>query len=288
MRQYNGLTIEYNSRNAQTNILDVRPVETGLLGQSNTGSGFYPFTSSDFIDPGSGRSTDCPSLDLKGLDYRVFWNEAGRYLYDAEIADLPDGGFSVLLANFDATLGDYHFYVSTVASQTENTSVEPVTLEEAKEHLRVDFTEDDTLITRLITRARRAIENYCSISIVSKQVSVVMDLITDTELPLGPVVGNVVSFTDKDGNAIDGSAFSVYGLDYKHLAITSRYWPRSVIVYNTGMAIVDEDLKLAILNEIAFRYENRGETTQSRSGINPGICYDAIELAQPYKREAWR
>ncbi len=39
-------------------------------------------------------------------------------------------------------------------------SVEPVTLAQAKLHLRVDFTDDDTLITALIIAARQHCENY--------------------------------------------------------------------------------------------------------------------------------
>lgn len=287
MRQYNGLTYQYNSRQAHTNFWDVGHTETGILGQSNTGSGFYPFTSADFVDPGSGRATDCPSTDLKGLDYRVYWNEASRFLYEAEVADLPGGGFSVLITDFDASLGDYHFYVSTVASQTTNTSIEPVTLEEAKEHLRVDFNEDDNKITRLITQCRRAIENYCCISIVSKQVTCLVDLFTATQLPYGPVVGDIVSFTDQDGNNIDPGAFRVDGDLFKRISPKIRTWCNARLVYNTGYAIVDEDLKLAILCEIAFRYENRGETTQNRMGVNPGVCYDATVLADAYKCEAW-
>lgn len=288
MRQYNGLTYEFNSRQAQTNIRDLYIQETGQLGQSNTGSGFYPFTSADFIDPGSGRLTDCPSTALKGLNYRVFWNEATRFLNEDEIADLPAGGFSVLIDDFDAGLGDYHFYVSTIAATTSNLSIEPVTLEQAKEACRVDFDEDDALLTRMISQCRRVIENFCNISIVSKQVSVVMDLITRTELPLGPVSGDIISFKDRNGNDIDTSFYRVSGISFKAIEPLSHFLYNSTLVYNTGYAVVDEDLKLAILSEISFRYENRGDSIQNRQGVNPGVCYDAVVLADPYKREAWR
>jgi hypothetical protein len=40
-------------------------------------------------------------------------------------------------------------------------AVEPVTLALAKQHLRVDFTDDDVLITGLITAARQWAEVYC-------------------------------------------------------------------------------------------------------------------------------
>ena len=45
-------------------------------------------------------------------------------------------------------------------SVTTPPTSEPITLAEAKEHLNVDFTEDDTLIGAMIMAARTAVENY--------------------------------------------------------------------------------------------------------------------------------
>jgi uncharacterized phiE125 gp8 family phage protein len=39
-------------------------------------------------------------------------------------------------------------------------AIEPVTLDQAKQHLRVDYSEDDSLITGLITAARQYAEKY--------------------------------------------------------------------------------------------------------------------------------
>lgn len=280
------LFIDYNCRTNQNNFYDIGVQETGLLGQTNSGSGFFAFTSADFVDPGSGKKTDCPFVEIKGLEYRVFWNEASRFLYESELADLTDGGFSVLIPDFDASLGDYHFYVSTLSSETQNTSIEPITLADAKDHLRIDFTEDDAKISRMIKQCRRAIENLCNISIVSKQISATLDLKTATELPLGPVQ-QLVFFKDNKGNDVDATYYELYGEVYKWIRPTIRQFHRCKLVYTTG-TIIEEDLNLAILNELAFRYENRGETTQNRQNVNPGVCYDAYNLASPYIREIWR
>lgn len=47
-------------------------------------------------------------------------------------------------------------------------SVEPVALAEAKNYLRVDITDDDTLITNLIVAAREAVEAFTARSFVQK------------------------------------------------------------------------------------------------------------------------
>lgn len=54
-------------------------------------------------------------------------------------------------------------------------ATEPITLEEAKLHLRVDTTDDDALITGLISAARVAAENICRRAFVTQQWELVID-----------------------------------------------------------------------------------------------------------------
>ena len=53
----------------------------------------------------------------------------------------------------------------------ESAPTEPVTLAEAKAWLRVDYTDDDTLITSMIKSARQSIEHFTNRALVIKTVS---------------------------------------------------------------------------------------------------------------------
>ena len=54
-------------------------------------------------------------------------------------------------------------------------SVEPVSLAEAKAHLRVDVADDDLLIANLITAARMQAENLCRRAFVTQQYGLYLD-----------------------------------------------------------------------------------------------------------------
>ena len=83
----------------------------------------------------------------------------------------------------------------------------PVTLAEAKLHLRIDNTDDDTLITSLIASATRWAEDYCDRTFCSTQWTMRLDSF------YGPV-GSPVQFGLKaDGNNIEGRQGTVPNLD---------------------------------------------------------------------------
>ena len=59
--------------------------------------------------------------------------------------------------------------------QTAKPSTEPVTLSEAKAHLRLETTADDTFITTLIETARQICENFTKTAFMKQTFSVFMD-----------------------------------------------------------------------------------------------------------------
>jgi len=81
---------------------------------------------------------------------------------------------------------------------------EPITLEEAKLHLRVEHTADDTLITALIQSARQQAEHLLHRPLVTQTWERVLDAFPPVELELGmPPVSTIVSVKYIDTNGIE-------------------------------------------------------------------------------------
>lgn len=175
----------------------------------------------------------------------------------------------------------------------------PVTLAEAKEQCLVTHSTDDLKITSLITQCIKAIESECQISIIYQTVIFIGDIHTDYTLPYGPVISisAVQTRASEQGSGIpsyetstriwqiNGDQFGVIGWGDCGCSINTRYnynHNRYRIVYRAGMESVPEDLKLAILNEIAFRYEHKGD----EPGV--GVSEGTKKLIQPYISYAWQ
>lgn len=90
---------------------------------------------------------------------------------------------------------------------------EPITLVEAKAHLRQEASDDDTLITSLITAARVHVEEYVGRALITQQWELGLDAFpTDIEMPL-PRLQSVesVKYLDADGNlqTLDSAKYRV-------------------------------------------------------------------------------
>lgn len=81
-------------------------------------------------------------------------------------------------------------------------TVEPVTLADAKLHLRVDVSEEDTLITSLISAAREECEHLLERAIAEQTLEVSLDEFPDDgiKLPRPPIKSiTSVTYVDPDG-----------------------------------------------------------------------------------------
>jgi uncharacterized phiE125 gp8 family phage protein len=108
---------------------------------------------------------------------------------------------------------------------------EPVTLAEAKLHLRVDVTDDDALITAMISAAREMIERYTSRTLIYTAYRMTMDMWTwDIELPRSP--------------AIEAAANLVTGINY--ITPRIRYWDNDYVQQTITYA--DDDFELLLDN----------------------------------------
>lgn len=136
-------------------------------------------------------------------------------------------------------------------SFSAESSIEPVTLQEAKDWSRIDVTDDDTLITMLLTGARQVCENYANLSFIDRTVTAkIHNGLGNFVLPFGPVTGDI-AYSLNDGSVItDYSFVDAYGADM-------------TLVYAAGYQILPYNLKSAVLNQIAYMYENRGDVEKA-------------------------
>ena len=150
---------------------------------------------------------------------------------------------------------------------------EPITLIEAKAHLRVDHTDDDAYITALIKAARGSAEAFTQSSFFTqtwvKSASRFVDIM---DLPRG-IVQSIESVKYYD---VDNVQQTVNAADYfltspsnkSYVQVVETGWPPSLyyrndavqITYITGysdVADIPTDIKQAILMSIGHLYENR-------------------------------
>ena len=132
---------------------------------------------------------------------------------------------------------------------------EPVLLQEAKDWCRIDVADDDTIITSLIKAARIMCENYANLSFINRTVTAkIKNGLGGFNPPFGPLV-EITSATDSDGNAITDFKFDC------------AYSGNVTVVYTAGYTTLPVNLKTAVLNQIAFLYENRGDV-RLQSGMS--------------------
>lgn len=157
---------------------------------------------------------------------------------------------------------------------------EVITLAEVKANIGVDFTDFDGLITDLIAAVREQTESYCGVSIVEQVVTVrMMNGLGNQYLPYGPVVGDVTSIEDTNEVAIEDAVFR--GANFPRL-VTS-FCEEVTLVYNTGYGSdVPKDLKLAMIQEVCYQFEHRGD----EDGI-PSISGQYKAKANKYRRNKW-
>lgn len=158
---------------------------------------------------------------------------------------------------------------------TEGTVIEPVTLAEAKSYARcLTGTAEDTLFNILISAARNSIEKFTGLSLVEKSVKVsFMNPAGYFELPYGPVTNDPV-IKDSNGLVITPT---VIGYDFP--VIQDAFYDYATAEYTVGYTTIPVELKVAILDQITFLYENRGDNSDSAT-----VCSKSQKVCQKYSR----
>ena len=191
-------------------------------------------------------------------------------------------------------------------------ALEPVTLTEAKAHLRVDTDADDVYVAHLITAAREWIEQYLDRTLIQTQWVMRFDKFPDSgiepvELPRPPMVISgtatavTVTFTQDQGStstystaeyrvdrhATPGTILPIYGSTWTphrqdDNAISVTWWAG----YGPNGSSVPAAIRHAILMLIGFWYENR--TTVLVGSISKQLEFAVESLLSSQKWGSYR
>jgi uncharacterized phiE125 gp8 family phage protein len=174
-------------------------------------------------------------------------------------------------------------------------AVEPLSLAEAKAHLRVPHTDDDTYISTLIVSARRRVERQTGLRLITQGWSQFMDCWPQDgliELDLNPVstVSDVVVFGDTDTpSTIDPAHYfldattnppRVVFRQGRNPSPPGRRAKGIEIRMTAGFgnaAAVPQDLKQAMLWMVADAFAHRGD--DGLRSLTPAV----LELINPYR-----
>lgn len=165
--------------------------------------------------------------------------------------------------------------------RTLDATVEPVSLPEAKEHLRVTHALDDALIAALITAARQVAENEIGRSLMTQTWEKTLDRFPEEiDLPYPPVQAiQSVEYLDEAG-VLTLLAPASYTLDERSepgwlLPAYDVDWPETqdvvnavTVTYTAGYAdaaAVPEAVKAWIKLHVGHLYENREATVPAIS-----------------------
>jgi hypothetical protein len=162
-------------------------------------------------------------------------------------------------------------------------------LAEAKEWCKVELAiaEEDALITALITTARKQCEGFTNLSFVPKTVTAILNNSGGScELPYGPIKDTpAVTYRDNTGTVITGVILQ--GDENKYIESPCVDFIKAV--YETGYSTLPENFKTALLQQIVFLYENRGDVADGSQRLNnrgmPTQLSPMVSLTlKPYRR----
>lgn len=166
----------------------------------------------------------------------------------------------------------------------------PVTLPEAKRHLRVDWTEEDADIQRRIAAATARFDGWSGVlgrALEPQTWELRLDRFpaAEIELPLGPVVSvEQVAYVDVSGvlQIIPPAAYEVdaQGVEGWIVPVAGASWPEAMETINAvrlrwvaGNGCPD-DVREAILQTVAYWYDNRDKG----GGLPPGTLKSLARL----------
>lgn len=161
---------------------------------------------------------------------------------------------------------------------------EPLTLAEAKQFLRIEHNADDEVITRAISAARAAAEEYLRVKLLTQSYNYEFREIAHiVNLPVGPAqsVAQIEAFdADHNGNEVDETRYRLtldgHGLVFNSIPNGDSF----AVEFTVGLVNNAEDIPAPIrqgmLHHIAAMVQGRNGT----AALPP----QSLHCYQPYRR----
>lgn len=162
--------------------------------------------------------------------------------------------------------------------RTTDAAAEPISTAEAKTHLRVTSSDDDTYIGTLIKVARKNVEQYLSRALITQTWTWKLDAFpSEFEVPYAPLQSvTSIQYLDTGGSSqtLDSSVYTVDANSEPGRIVEaySQSWPATrdvidavtvtyVAGYGDAGSDVPEPIRQAILILVSQWYENREPVT---------------------------
>lgn len=173
----------------------------------------------------------------------------------------------------------YSNYINDFSAVPIAPVVEPVTVAEAKAYCRVTTDAENDLFTILIKSAREAVEVATGLSLIPKDITTYFNNISGNfDIPFGPIDASTFELFDMEQDALEitGTDLQLIGDEFPKL-VYPRY-ANLKATYEAGYTTIPTDLKLAILDQVSYDYENRGLDADT------GICNKTWKACQRWTR----
>lgn len=147
--------------------------------------------------------------------------------------------------------------------------VEPagISLDDIKAHLAISHNDLNSYLTNIVLpAARRRVEDRHNVSLVPRTITAVINnLKGNFRLPYGPVTA-ITSWHDYDGEEVLPTDYEIGSDGDGFPWLVSPLTDYAKIVYSAGYVTIPADLKMEVLQEIAWLMTERGD--KERNG-NP-------------------
>lgn len=181
-------------------------------------------------------------------------------------------------------------YNNVLDVKITDTGAEPCTLAEAKNWCKIELaiTEEDALITELIKTARLLCEGFTNVSFVEKTIeAIVNNSLGGIELPYGPLK-TFTSLINEDGETLVlNTDYKLQGVLFKTIQTPCDSYLKAT--YVAGYTTLPTNFKTAVLQQVAYLYENRGDTpadaTTQNNKTTPTLLSPILQIILcPYRR----